>query len=46
MSWTDETFAIDGCAGYAQARTFVTADVVTDRVESTVTVWGQPFSMG
>ncbi|RDI64175.1 MspA family porin [Nocardia pseudobrasiliensis] len=46
VSWTDETFALDGCAGYAQARTFVTADVATDNTESMITVWGEPFSMG
>ncbi len=46
VRWTDETFAVDGCAGYAQARTFVTADVATDNTESMITVWGEPFSMG
>ncbi|MFI5777507.1 MspA family porin [Nocardia sp. NPDC051570] len=46
VSWTDETFAVDGCAGYAQARTFVTAVVATDKAKSMTTVWGEPFSMG
>lgn len=46
VSWTDETMAVDGCAGYAQARAFTFADVSTDAGESIVSVWGAPFSMG
>ncbi|MBF6172372.1 MspA family porin [Nocardia blacklockiae] len=46
VDWTDETFAVDGCGGYAQARAFTMADVATDAGESMVTVWGQPFTMG
>ncbi|MFF0494731.1 MspA family porin [Nocardia sp. NPDC003482] len=46
VMWTDETFAVDGCGGYAQARSFVTADVATDNTESMVTVWGAPFTIG
>jgi len=46
VSWTDETFAVDGCAGYAQARAFTFADVSTSAGESIISVWGAPFSMG
>jgi len=46
VSWTDETFEVNGCGGYAQARTFTFADVSTDAGESIITVWGAPFSMG
>ncbi|WP_245718380.1 MspA family porin [Nocardia miyunensis] len=46
VSWTDETFAVDGCGGYAQARAFTFADVSTDAGESIISVWGAPFSMG
>ncbi|MBB5914939.1 hypothetical protein BJY24_003806 [Nocardia transvalensis] len=46
VSWTDETFAVNGCGGYAQARAFTMADVATDAGESIITVWGEPFSMG
>ncbi|BCK58184.1 MspA family porin [Nocardia wallacei] len=46
VSWTDETFAINGCGGYAQARAFTMADVSTEAGESMLTVWGQPFTMG
>jgi hypothetical protein len=45
-TYSDETFAIKGCAGYAQARSYVTVDVSTDTVDGTVTLWGQPFSLG
>ncbi|MFF0489867.1 MspA family porin [Nocardia sp. NPDC003482] len=46
VSWADETIGLTGCAGYAQARSFVNVEVETDNVISWVTVWGQPFSIG
>jgi hypothetical protein len=46
VSWNDETFAVDGCGGYAQARAFTFADVSTQAGESIISVWGAPFSMG
>ncbi|WP_068277573.1 MspA family porin [Aldersonia kunmingensis] len=46
VNWSDMTFGVTGCAGYAQARSYVTAYVATDNVSSTVTLWGQPFSIG
>lgn len=46
IAWTDSTLGVSGCAGYAQARAYVNVEVVTDNVTSTVTLWGQPFSIG
>ncbi|QIS21836.1 MspA family porin [Nocardia terpenica] len=46
VTWADETMAINGCAGYAQARAFVKVKVDTDAVKGIVTLWGQPFSIG
>ncbi|MFZ2176118.1 MAG: MspA family porin [Rhodococcus sp. (in: high G+C Gram-positive bacteria)] len=46
VTWADSTLGVAGCAGYAQARSFVKVSVSTDNVSSTVTLWGQPFSIG
>ncbi|NNH70151.1 MspA family porin [Nocardia uniformis] len=46
VTWADETLNLNGCGGYAQARSFVTVKVETDNVSSAVTLWGQPFSLG
>ncbi|MBL1075413.1 MspA family porin [Nocardia sp. 2] len=46
VTWADETINLNGCGGYAQARSFVTVKVETDNVVSDVTLWGQPFSLG
>ncbi|WP_067533489.1 MspA family porin [Nocardia crassostreae] len=46
VTWADTTIALGGCAGYAQARSFVQVQVETDNVMSWVTLWGQPFSLG
>ncbi|MBU3061803.1 MspA family porin [Nocardia sp. NEAU-G5] len=46
VSWTDETFAVNGCGGYAQARLFAGVDVSTDNTESFSTIYGAPFTMG
>ncbi|MFC9555161.1 MspA family porin, partial [Rhodococcus sp. NPDC056960] len=46
VSWSDSTLGVSGCAGYAQARAFVNVEVETENVTSTVTLWGQPFSIG
>ncbi|OUS92369.1 MspA family porin [Rhodococcus sp. NCIMB 12038] len=46
VSWADSTLGVSGCAGYAQARSYVNVSVETDNVSSTVTLWGQPFSLG
>lgn len=46
VTWADETIGLSGCAGYAQARAFVSVEVETDNVVSWITLWGQPFSLG
>ncbi|MEV0060472.1 MspA family porin [Nocardia sp. NPDC050718] len=46
VTWSDQTIGLTGCGGYAQARAFVSVEIVTDRVTSWVTLWGQPFSLG
>ncbi|WP_043660503.1 MspA family porin [Nocardia thailandica] len=46
VTWADSTIGLTGCGGYAQARAFVKVKVETDHVNSVVTLWGQPFSIG
>ncbi|MFB7878766.1 MspA family porin [Nocardia sp. NPDC056064] len=46
VTWADSTIGLSGCAGYAQARAFVKVKVETANVNSVVTLWGQPFSIG
>ncbi|MFI7003646.1 MspA family porin [Nocardia sp. NPDC050175] len=46
VTWADETIGLTGCAGYAQARAFVSVEVETDNVITWVTLWGAPFSLG
>ncbi|GCE36305.1 hypothetical protein Rhow_001671 [Rhodococcus wratislaviensis] len=46
FTYSDETFGVSGCAGYAQARSYAKVAVSTDSVDGTVTLWGQPFSLG
>jgi len=46
VTWADSTIGLSGCAGYAQARAFVDVEVETDNVITSVTLWGQPFSIG
>ncbi|WP_067677257.1 MspA family porin [Nocardia miyunensis] len=46
VTWHNETFAVDGCGGYAQARSFAQAKVYTNSSIGYVTVWGKPFSIG
>ncbi|PXX71731.1 MspA protein [Nocardia tenerifensis] len=46
VTWADSTLGITGCAGYAQARAFVRVKVSTTTVNSVLTLWGQPFSIG
>ncbi|MBH0776152.1 MspA family porin [Nocardia bovistercoris] len=46
VTWADSTIGLTGCAGYAQARSFVSVEVETDSVITWVTLWGQPFSLG
>ncbi len=46
VSWADQTIGLTGCGGYAQARAFVSVEIVTESVTSWVTLWGQPFGLG
>jgi hypothetical protein len=46
VTWDGVQLQVTGCAGYAEARPFATVKVETAHVVNTVTVWGQPFSMG
>ncbi|MGQ4596380.1 MspA family porin [Nocardia sp. R6R-6] len=46
VSWSDSTLGVTGCAGYAQARNYVSLEIETSNVISYVTLWGQPFSIG
>ncbi|MFC4127289.1 MspA family porin [Nocardia rhizosphaerae] len=46
VTWSDSTIGLSGCGGYAQARAFVKVKVETENISSTVTLWGQPFSLG
>ncbi|MEV0686977.1 MspA family porin [Nocardia sp. NPDC050378] len=46
VTWSDQTIGLSGCGGYAQARAFVSVEIVTERVTSWVTLWGRPFSLG
>ncbi|MEU1985606.1 MspA family porin [Nocardia sp. NPDC019395] len=46
VTWTDTTIGLNGCGGYAQARSFVRVEVTTDQGISEMRVWGQPFSLG
>ncbi|MFD0366155.1 MspA family porin [Nocardia sp. GCM10030253] len=46
VTWADSTIGLTGCAGYAQARAFVSVEVETDTVITWVTLWGKPFSLG
>ncbi|TQF65526.1 MspA family porin [Rhodococcus spelaei] len=46
VTYADSTIGVEGCAGYAQARSYATVSVSTDNVTSSTTLWGQPFSIG
>ena len=46
VTWSDVSFGISGCAGYAQARNYILARVGNANTSSKVTLWGQPFSIG
>jgi hypothetical protein len=46
VTWADSTLGLGGCAGYAQARSFVAVEVSTKFGRSELRLWGQPFSLG
>ncbi|MDZ7928616.1 MAG: MspA family porin [Rhodococcus sp. (in: high G+C Gram-positive bacteria)] len=45
-TYADETLSVAGCAGYAEARSYVKVTIDNDAVTATTTLWGQPFSIG
>ncbi|MGO4614752.1 MspA family porin [Nocardia sp. 2YAB30] len=44
--YVDHTLSIDGCAGYAEARSYMTIFVQDNVMDASQTLWGQPFSLG
>ncbi len=46
VNWTNTTIALNGCAGYAQARPFVKIRAQTDTAVGQIAVWGPAFSLG
>lgn len=46
VSYSQEKFGIDGCAGYAQAKAKVQVTVHTESVTGVITLYGKPFSLG
>ena len=45
-TYADETLSVAGCAGYAEARSYVKVTIDNDAVTASTTLWGQPFSIG
>ncbi|NMD55080.1 MULTISPECIES: MspA family porin [Tsukamurella] len=46
LAYTEQTIGVDGCAGYAQARFFAKVKVKSGNTQSTVFLWGKPFTLG
>ncbi|WP_253792381.1 MspA family porin [Nocardia amikacinitolerans] len=46
LTFTDKTFGLTGCAGYAQARLYANVTAYQKGSKTKVTVYGQPFSIG
>lgn len=46
LAYSQETFAVDGCAGFAEAKAYVKVTVETPSVTGIVTLYGKPFSIG
>lgn len=44
--YVDHTISVDGCAGYAEARSYTTIVLHDNVMDSTETLWGKPFSLG
>ncbi|MCU1641906.1 MAG: MspA [Nocardia sp.] len=45
VEYQDAEIQVQGCAGYAQARSYTTVEVIGDNYSKT-TLYGQPFSIG
>ncbi|WP_020109258.1 MspA family porin [Nocardia sp. 348MFTsu5.1] len=46
LAYNQETFAVYGCAGFAEAKAYVKVTVKTKSTTGIVTLWGAPFSIG
>ncbi|MBE7194590.1 MspA family porin [Gordonia polyisoprenivorans] len=46
LSYVNETIQVNGCGGYAQARSYAKVTVVTANAEQITTFYGKPFSLG
>lgn len=46
LSYTNQTMMINGCGGYAQARSVANVFVDTDSTRQILTFYGRPFSLG
>ena len=46
VAWSQQEFSYDGCAGYAQAKAYVTVKVTTDTTTANLTFYSKPFSIG
>ncbi|WP_207843186.1 MspA family porin [Williamsia soli] len=46
LAYSQETFQIDSCAGFAEAKAFVKVTVETESTTGIVTLYGKPFSLG
>ncbi|MEH3154602.1 MAG: MspA family porin [Gordonia paraffinivorans] len=46
IAYSQETFQVNGCAGYASAKAAISVKVSTDAVDGYVTLYGRPFSIG
>ncbi|MGW8812043.1 MspA family porin [Gordonia terrae] len=46
VTYSQQKFGLDGCAGYASAKAKIKVTVSTDAVKGVVTLYGKPFSIG
>lgn len=45
-AFKDETFRVEGCGGFAEAKAKVKVTVNTEAVKGVISVYGKPFSLG
>ncbi|NMO00058.1 MspA family porin [Gordonia sp. TBRC 11910] len=46
LNYVNTTIGVNGCAGYAQARSFANVSVLNPTTDQVVTLYGKPFSLG
>ncbi|WP_288815890.1 MspA family porin [uncultured Gordonia sp.] len=46
VTYSQQKFGLDGCAGYASAKAKIKVTVSTDSVKGVITLYGKPFSIG